>query len=245
VSVKSNIAACVPYYAQAITNYPGVNVWLNTAEFLSVIGLPSTALSESPYFRTQQLDVTGGWHHVYAMLTNLNTSYVVTDPYFEADHAIAWIGEGGSSNNLTEAYSSAESDWHNDDFYFGYPSAYTLVYTNANPTYYAAISRTMALVDYASNSAGFARNVIVWIDPGAYDPGAFNGHNDFTNDSPIVITNISENKIGFTVQYGNTNFSFDSSVCVDSNHSSTIGWVYYDAYVISDWSTPTNGFKYK
>ena len=77
VSVKANIAACVPYYVGTNVNVTArfdsaySATFTNAYEFLSACGLPTNSLTETPYFKSQYPSVTGGWVSVKTMLQNM------------------------------------------------------------------------------------------------------------------------------------------------------------------------------
>ena len=88
VSVKANINACIPYCVRSVTNALSIlqtttrPVWdgslyaeglsfSNSAHFLTYCGLPTNALDETPYFKTQYPSVTVVWQNVFVMLTNM------------------------------------------------------------------------------------------------------------------------------------------------------------------------------
>ena len=78
-NVKTDIKACIPYYVKPVTNVLAVLtsdgiaglVFSNEAQFLEYCGLATNALDETPYFKSQYPNVTGGWQNVRVMITNL------------------------------------------------------------------------------------------------------------------------------------------------------------------------------
>lgn len=131
-SVKENIAAVRGYYVNSRTNAldllkaRNTAVWTNDAHFLSDCGLPTNAISETPYFSSQYPNVTGGWVHCWMMLTNLTQSEYRG---WYSTNAIAWSGYNSidfpSTNNWTYAVSDASANWVYEDTYVVYADPWT------------------------------------------------------------------------------------------------------------------------
>ena len=80
LNVKVDIKQCIPYFIKPTisnvletlqTEGSSALGWSNHVHFLQDVGLPTNSLDETPYFKTQYHDVTGGWQNVHVMITNL------------------------------------------------------------------------------------------------------------------------------------------------------------------------------
>jgi hypothetical protein len=121
-SVKANITACWPYYADrsiltdgAISTNGGANaIWWHESDFLGSCGLSTNAISETPWFKSQYASVTGGWVNTWIMLTNLT---ITCDPYYSVINGLLFtnintyslISAGNSTNSLVEAFNNAST----------------------------------------------------------------------------------------------------------------------------------------
>lgn len=109
VSVKNNIKACIPYFINpSVSNIlmtlqsEGVQglTWSNEVMFLDDIGLPTNSLDETPFFKLQYVETTGGWHSVKTMIQSLVRTKVDvgywprTNITSEADFDITGYGNG-------------------------------------------------------------------------------------------------------------------------------------------------------
>ena len=117
-SVKANISACRPYFvnpsANVITELTARDTatWSNNTHFLSDCGLPTNALDETPWFKSQYASTTGGWVHTWIMLTNMVASenagvytLVETNGYY-------WYGANElDTYTWSESKAEAEANW--------------------------------------------------------------------------------------------------------------------------------------
>jgi hypothetical protein len=126
VSVKENIKAVRPYFVSPSANVLSEltardsAVWTNAVHFLSDCGLPTNALDETPWFKSQYASTTGGWIHVHAMLTNMVVSenagsYTLTETngyyYYGANEldALTWASSKQEAEDNWPIFSSPGS----------------------------------------------------------------------------------------------------------------------------------------
>jgi hypothetical protein len=131
LSVKNNIKSVINWASyghsffikpesnmfSAITNGGPLSVRFdNNSDFSAWCGLPTNALDETPYFKSQYASTTGGWRNVMVMLTNLvATSFQsVGDVYnpgsweTNIDVTLSFaLGYGRASFGYSETYDSA------------------------------------------------------------------------------------------------------------------------------------------
>jgi hypothetical protein len=91
LNIKTDIKACRPYLCKvtndvlAVLTNSGITgmTFSNDAQFLEYCGLSTNALDETPYFKSQNPGVTGGWQNVRVMITNMvwmeKTQWVIND----------------------------------------------------------------------------------------------------------------------------------------------------------------------
>lgn len=92
LAVKANIKAVRPYFINhkladtnrsylaylATGSVDGI-VWQSDTQFLADIGLPTNALEETPWFKSQYPETTGGWHNIMVCLSNQIVQKAVVD----------------------------------------------------------------------------------------------------------------------------------------------------------------------
>jgi len=253
LSVKRNIVNSWARYVKPQTNYPGWAYWPtgnnDFQSFLFDIGVPSNTISETPYFKTQYYGVTGGWQSVMICLTNLNTTIYYLNSTLEYDQEWQYRGIGRSTNSYSEALSFALSDYSfiSSAWYGGGEAVLNYyIYNGAFEVLLERLASTRIFTGKATSYPGSlitcGRDVKVWADVKPLDD--FNGHYDFTNSGPQIITNLPAQNGEFTLLLGNTNKFFDGSTIYQTN-SPAWGYYYEDVHIIENWSTATNGFTYK
>lgn len=239
LSVKANIEACVLIFGRYVTNSYGFAFWSDSADFLTNCGLSTNALSETPFFSSQQTGVTGGWRDVYVMLTNMSISGDDTIPLIDPANVTSyeWHGAGESTNTFAEAESQAISDWSTNAGSTEAAWAWVDVYTAS--TFEVYLYRNMLVKSYPS--APFARNVKAWVYTEPYNFYDYEGHTDYTNSGWSLLYDFSGGVSEFDIVVGQTNPVFTLS----GGDENQIGYWAHSWRVAYDWSTPSNGFKFK
>lgn len=103
IAIKSNIIGSLKYFIRPASNVVdalnGAGVasitFADNKDFLSYCNLPTNSLDDTPRYRSQHSNVTGGWHNIHVMLTNMTHTYSVANSF-----------QGGS---LTNYFSSAQT----------------------------------------------------------------------------------------------------------------------------------------
>ena len=113
VSVKANIAACVPYYVKSgivvsnclATN--GVITWESTNQFTTATSIPVDFFSSTPYFKTQYPSESNGWHNTKKAIQILTQS-AFFKPTYEcgSTNFIDAEWSGSSTNSFSDAYAN-------------------------------------------------------------------------------------------------------------------------------------------
>jgi hypothetical protein len=275
LSVKENIKKCVsfPYIPRANvidrigTNYNYSVYFSGNAEFLTYCGLPTNCIDETPYFKSQYPETTGGWRNVMVMLTNLNIA-ADADPGFSwsssegygdtsvyvtnTSMADAWAG---ASNGLVIAESSSETDvnvqtWIDGD---GKYVAIIRVYNKLLSWKYGNYFGTVQVsTNFSFIGSVFYRATIPPFEGG--DGGSYD--QIFDPQLDLVTTNLSHRTSWTNAQGQASGPDFTISQNPNSvpvNYISTrgiLGWSWDDFWggeasmMVYDFNI-TNGFKYK
>lgn len=278
VSVKNNISNIATNYVPASydvlsllnSNYP--ITWTSKYSFVYDCGLPTNALDENPWFKTQYPDTTGGWRNVYIMLTNMLKT--ASSGKYEYLNNLSWLGVGIGSDNWTDDVAFAESIW-------GYYGEVAWQDKISPLSYWWGIYDSMAYVasvEHNYNAFGYTlnTNAVMTKKTTAYCIGedmskailAIGGFdtNDtvFTYDSQgYPITNGVWSEHSFYVTNAATCYPFDFTARGDSTNDPGIppnsdadpfnygvtnrftGFRISDQRIVHDWIYSTNGFKYR
>jgi hypothetical protein len=138
LSVKENISNCIlPYIPRTnvierIGANSSVSVYFSGAdEFLTYCGLPTNSLDETPYFKTQYAETTGGWHSVMVMLTNMTVAAdVLPDLSFNSARSLILSGVYATNSSMPDAWAGASSGSVFNDGGRGYSCSQVQTYTN-------------------------------------------------------------------------------------------------------------------
>ena len=247
-------------------------VWTNDAHFLNDCGLPTSTIAETPYFKSQYASTTGGWVHCWRMLTNQVVSenageyFALTTNTLRSDW---WVGSSsGSDTTWDDAKASQAANWSYIDILPFTPARYYFgnQFIGYGTTNYSAEANNMAnLLGYSAYS-GFSRSATVYHKAGAlteetvgysitnsvFDSQGTSASNGWWYVGAIAETN-AETATGLLVGIDGSEFN-DPGIPSPPDEPfdtypvfavSVKGWYTYGQRVILNWTTSTNGFKYK
>jgi hypothetical protein len=264
-SVKNNIKNCRPYFLSRsadVTNQlnAGYIGWTNNLQFLTDCGLPTNAIDETPYFNSQYASTTGGWHHIYAMLTNMSRSLSYDSGF--TNSVYAWDGIGGNPTSYTEAATSAIADWGpfgGINFWYpfrawvraydgleygaGVESDYAKFYVRTTNATYERLTKVYAIASDPSFLGQF---------PTEYTNFVFDAQGSSVSTNWFYTAELTTNVASYEVT-GHTMFPYadsttDPGIPPNSNitqDNTIMGYAISNTICIHDWIATTNGFKYR
>lgn len=137
--------------------------WTNEAQFLTDIGLPTNALDETPYFKTQYTSTPGGWHTARICLSNMIVMRAAVDWHPNVWTNLRTVEDGWG----TFEYSSLPVIRVAGPGWFGGPLRLLDIYPtwefapyygfNALPPLYPALPKSLNYIDsecYPTNARG-------------------------------------------------------------------------------------------
>jgi hypothetical protein len=270
LNVKTDIKACIPYYCKptndvlAVLASDGIAglVFSNEAHFLTYCGLPTNALDETPYFKSQYPSVTGGWQNVRVMLKNMTATAPVST--WESDQTNSWHSSGFGTN-FEHSVSIAMGDWAwsvYDVFYPGYydgiPRPYRFFFNSrdepetiggvyADSVYGSLVYSSITNIQHASDFYLISSKNIGF----DYDSNSFfsaqSCSSGMISTNWVNYTNFSEAAIsGRAVGVGVlSDYATDPGFPQDQGDiRGSLGWIIAKEFIRLDWSG-VNGFKYK
>lgn len=277
-SVKANIKAVRPYFVNSLTNALDLlkardsAAWTSNPHFLLDCRLPTNSLDETPYFKSQYPNVTGGWYHTWIMLTNMTVSEDPGEYTPVSGNQNQWYGSSTNQpiyTNWVDAYSDIywASFTNQASGYIAYsPNRYSSGFFDGL-SYGAEAMQTYAKLGYSGLSTTLYRNATAYHKGGAalywedfFYPDIMSTNMIFNSQSTsvsngwwqvgtIAYTNAASMEgIGIGIDGSLTNDpgipDFAASVASELPYVNTYGWQTFDEKIILNWAV-TNGFKFR
>jgi hypothetical protein len=269
-NVKVDIKACIPYYVKPVTNVLAVLesegitglTFSNDTQFLTYCGLATNALDETPYFKSQYPNVTGGWQNVRVMLTNMvNTHPALT---WIADETNSWNARGSGSNFAhslsicTSSWSWSVYDLFSPGYYTGVPRPYRFFWNgHEDPDVISGVYADSVFSELKYTSISNLQHSSEFYLISTKDIGFDYESNEVFNAQSCSSGMISTNWANYTnfPESAVTARSIGVGVLGDASNNpgfpndngnvrGTFGWTILNEFVVVKWSG-TNGFKYK
>ena len=245
----------------------------NDAHFLTYCGLATNALNETPYFKSQYPSVTGGWQNVRVMITNLVATqardwYGITNVQTWGEETVIhlWADFDGVGGFNSFTSSVASSGYEDSDFLplFGgtwspLPARYSVAYAY-DTNYFGYAFSSPAWVGYTNAPTTISKSgeaYVLTVAPYTFydlpgDTNVWNSQSCAVSNGWAFAGSLSESllkKDGVKVGIGNTNDLpampvFDASMPTNGTVYG-LGWQVTNQFVVLNWTTSTNGFKYK
>jgi len=260
-----------PYYVNARTNALDLlkardsAVWTNDTHFLSDCALPTNAISETPWFKSQYASTTGGWVHCWLMLTNITRSQS-TDHSWPSNSL--WYGVSSEgSNSWAALVAETEADWNFESYSSTLPYSLWLGVSIDGFAYQAAAAYSYGnvLCTVASNAPerktdSYYKGTAYPDDPFyAYDANVFSTQGTAIDTNFVYVTTITTNAISYTMlstsvmDYADASTdpgippdtAADPSSLGSENWIKSIGYEVTGVTFIHDFTATTNGFRYR
>lgn len=271
-SVKANIAAVRPYFVNPRTNAldllkaRNTAAWTNDAHFLTDCALPTNAISETPWFKSQYASTTGGWVHCWLMLTNMVWSESGCEynlPAGSTNFSTWWGESAGADTNYSDSISAATADWKYEEIDLGMHHPYRFGFTQqfSPDVYYAALLNSYWFMGYDLGAAGAERQTTFFHKTGIpelageYDISTnseFNAQGaSVTNgwvEAGVITTNSAAVKgvaIGIDGSISANPGVPSAKAPILELYSTVYGWETIDERAIHNWTYTTNGFKFR